>query len=991
MRSLICLVVCLMNGINSGQADEYEQVLRPLFEQTCIKCHGNQEANSEINFESINAGAHFLEHPELTQKIIDAVDTGAMPPDGETPLDIHTRAKVVKSLTTLLREVGSRPPQTTLPLQRLNRFQYNSTVRDLFQMNRNIFALPEKLMTRYDDYLQLQPSDGERRRLPDTVRVASKALDPEPGLAGVKPFPKDLHAEHGFDNQANQLTLSPLLLDAFLRLSVSIVESPDFNPETVGIWNQFFSEPINPTDRHLEVKQRLTRFLWKAFRGPVDDETINRYTAYVLAKLDQGIPFPDVMKKVAAAILSSPMFLYRSSNSRQEDRQFELASRLSYFLWGSCPDDELLERARQGALSRTDVLDRTLTRMLSDPKIERFLDTFPSQWMQLENTLAATPDPQLSKYFSLIPENPASLQMILEPLLLFDAVFVEDRPLVELIAPESIYQSDFLRAWYHSTLQPPAVDTNRIIAENQSKEDQRKAQQARLANLQSDLKELIEPVREHLLKARRLANQKSVPVDLRPFAAWDFNGDLKDSIGQLDLTGHGNPIFRDGMVILDQSYLISKPLPVDLKAKTFEVWCRLSSLDERGGGLMGIQGPGDFFDTIVIGERNNRHWISGSNGFSRTKDFPDSSEETSVQELLHLVMVYAEDGTTTLYRNGRPYGKPYQIPPAGFPRDQSSVIFGLRHLPPGGNKFLTVSIDRARLYDRPLTAQEVSAASQESGEFVTEQEIVAAMTSEQVSLREQLLASIVQAESALSQVPPDINPEQAVQAARQEFEESLRTQIRAREFKRLSNSDPRFGGVITNAAVLSMTSGPKRTHPVARGVWIIEVILNDPPAPPPNDVPPLNEETNDKSLTIREQFAAHRSNPSCAGCHTKLDPLGFAMENFDITGRWRERYDNGRDVDSSGTLFRQHPFENVVSFKDSLVSEKARFARAFSEHLLRFALARELLPSDRLAVDEILGRTSTRGFTIKSLIRELVASESFLQAEHVKAQTEVQP
>jgi hypothetical protein len=158
----------------------------------------------------------------------------------------------------------------------------------------------------------------------------------------------------------------------------------------------------------------------------------------------------------------------------------------------------------------------------------------------------------------------------------------------------------------------------------------------------------------------------------------------------------------------------------------------------------------------------------------------------------------------------------------------------------------------------------------------------------------------------------------------------LRRQLRSREFRRVEVDDRRYGGIITNAAMLSMTSGPKRTHPVARGVWIIEVILNDPPAPPPNDVPPLNEEAGDKHQTIRKRFAAHRDNPSCAGCHSKLDPLGFALENFDITGRWREKYDNGRSVDATGTLLRKYEFANVPDFKDSLLHERRRFAKAFT-------------------------------------------------------------
>jgi len=160
-------------------------------------------------------------------------------------------------------------------------------------------------------------------------------------------------------------------------------------------------------------------------------------------------------------------------------------------------------------------------------------------------------------------------------------------------------------------------------------------------------------------------------------------------------------------------------------------------------------------------------------------------------------------------------------------------------------------------------------------------------------------------------------------------------------------------------------------------VWIVDVIFNDPPAPPPADVPPLAEDQADPNLTIREHFAAHREHPSCAGCHTKLDPLGFALENYDITGRWRDRYASGRDVDASGTLFRSHPFEGAVGFKGAILAERERFARAFTSHLLRFALGRELVPADRVSVDGILRRTAAQGHPIKALVRGVVHSESF--------------
>jgi hypothetical protein len=197
-------------------------------------------------------------------------------------------------------------------------------------------------------------------------------------------------------------------------------------------------------------------------------------------------------------------------------------------------------------------------------------------------------------------------------------------------------------------------------------------------------------------------------------------------------------------------------------------------------------------------------------------------------------------------------------------------------------------------------------------------------------------------------------------------------------FARQPVSDRRHGGVITNGAVMTMTSGPLETKPITRGAWIAGVIFNSPPPPPPAEVPPLPEEKElDESLTLRERFADHRERADCAGCHEKLDPLGFALENFDPVGRWRDTYHNGRDVDSGGTLFRTHEFSNVVEFKDAILKEKNRFVRGLAGHMLAFGLGRELNPSDTLALDEIVEKVEQEKYSMKSLIHAVVQSKPF--------------
>ena len=392
---------------------------------------------------------------------------------------------------------------------------------------------------------------------------------------------------------------------------------------------------------------------------------------------------------------------------------------------------------------------------------------------------------------------------------------------------------------------------------------------------------------------------------------------------------------------------------------------------------MGIQGPGDFFDTIVIGERMPRHWISGSNGFSRTNDFAGSKPEESINQIIHLIMTYQPDGLITLYRNGELYGKPYKKPLATFPKGKTSVIFGLRHLPKGGGKHLAVTIDKARLYDRALNEKEIEEAARDSQLFVSNKELLAALSPEQRKSKGELEKQLKDSRNALRKAPKAIDPNKLKGEAQKQFDNEMRRRLRSENFQRVSLSDPRYGGIITNAAMLSMTSGPKRTHPIARGAWIIEVILNDPPPPPPNDVPPLKDDGNSKNMTIREQFAKHREHADCAGCHSKLDPLGFAMENFDLTGRWRDKYSNGRNVDSSGKLMRKHAYGEAVDFKDSLLKEKDRYAKAFVGHLLRYLTSRELEPGDTLAIERITEKAKAGNYRMKSLIREVVLSPGF--------------
>lgn len=679
----IPLALWIVGLVSAGEDAERQAAIgtiQSIMQQHCVACHG-AEGDAEGQVELTDRALQRLPTDAvLVRKLMNVLDTREMPPEGEpqpTAAQLDSMQAELKKLLPVAVAHSSDDVRT--PIRRMNRFQYNNAVVDLFELDCIVFTLPERAMRIHNDYFD--PSSG---KMPDSVTVGNRPLGKsqmiEPRLSGVAAFPQDLRAEHGYDNRGDHLSLSPLLMEQFLKLGQSVTQSADFQPRRVGIWSRFFETPAKDADVHQEIEDRLRPFLTKAFRRPVDEGLLDRYARFASDKVGTGLDFTEAMKLVAAAAIASPRFLYlydtevQSSEATElsetvesnveETGGFELASRLSFFLWGSLPDETLMSLAADGSLGKPDILALQADRMLRDKKLKRFCDSFPSQWLQLDRIVSSVPNREKFPkfYFS---KYRTSMHMMLEPLLLFETVLIEDLPITQLIDADFTYRSAKLELAY---------------------------------------------------------------------------GDL------------GN-----------------EPGP------------------SKGGGV-----------------------------------------------------------TKLTYRR------------------------------------------------KPV-------------------------------------------------------------------------------------ADRRSGGVITNAAVMTMTSGPERTQPITRGAWVAGVIFNDPPEPPPADVPPLSEEPPDgeEHLTLRGRLAAHRKRADCRGCHEQIDPLGFALENYDPVGVWREKYENGLRIEADGELFREHAFSDVAGFKDAVLADKDRFCRALAGHLLSFALARELGPADQMALDDITHHVAASGYRMQTLIRQIILSKPF--------------
>jgi len=669
----------VVNG-NSSASDSLNVTLndiKPILASRCYGCHGNKgKVKGKVDLKEVQTREGFLKDIELTQKIVDALNFKEMPPEDEKQLtqkEHQMMSSLFRSyLDTYIKESGSL--KSTV-MRRMNRYEYNNAVKDLLQLKGDVYPLPEKVI-RSSSYFN--PSLG---KFPNSIRLSNRALGKnqieQHILSGVSPYAIDLQSEHGFNNRGDELSVSPIMVETFLKLGRSIVNAPEFDGYSNLTDSSFFKAPDESPLTRDHLESHLLKFLEKAFRKPVSPDVMDRYSSYLEIELKNGKSFEASIKKLITAIISSPRFFYiseqKNGNLKSEPLSaYELATRLSFFLWSSIPDDELLSHARDGTILDANVYESQVKRLLESPKSKSVAENFARQWLRLDQLITAVPDfDRFQIYYSRIgcEQWKFGLQTMIEPLLLFESIMVEDRSIMLLVDSNYSYRSDEMQSWYN--------------------------------------------------------------------------------------------------------------------------------------------------DPVPFGKRQNR------------------------------------------------------------------------------NRFNTNS----------------------------------------------------------------------------------------QTFTRRALPSRREGGVITSAATLTMTSEPLRTSPIRRGAWVATVIFNKPPPPPPDVIPEIEQddaEIEKKGITLRQRLVAHQENESCVSCHKKIDPLGFALENFDAIGRWRDKYSSGLDIDSSGEIFGESKFKDIIGLKDTLIRNPQWFMRSFIEHMLSYSLGRELDINDKPHVDKILAKVMLEKGKFSTVVTEITKSYPFM-------------
>lgn len=439
--------------------DFFRKQATPFLKRYCLDCHTGEDGEGEVNLATFGSQLDVNNDLDTWSHVLAQLENGSMPPEGE---DQPNETEVSQLKTWILDSISSGNGESPSlgRLRRLNRVEYENTIRDLFRLSRLCFNNPARIVQTTDYF---QPTTGRMPRYVLAVSSSHNSQRRHSDLPGVSSLPVDPPVEHGYSNDQEALSLSPLLMESYLEIANSILDNPEFALIS-ELWETMFTAPAAASRETLEKQGRdqITMFLPRAFRRNVTKQEMSRYSELFVQELSQSGSYLEAMKTTVSAILVSPNFLYRhefltpqdstrSDVARELDQNFAMANRLSYFLWGSMPDDQLFQAARERRLTNPRYLAAQVDRMLEDRKVKSLATDFGMQWVKVQKAASALPDPtKFPEYYVRKAElPPPAVSMMIEQLLFFEAVMVENRSIEEFISADFAFLNRQLMDWYH--------------------------------------------------------------------------------------------------------------------------------------------------------------------------------------------------------------------------------------------------------------------------------------------------------------------------------------------------------------------------------------------------------------------------------------------------------------------------------------------------------------------------------------------------------------
>ena len=923
MLTVLCAVSLLASS--HVRADETNTLIR----RYCVDCHGAPDESPEAGF-SLNAAFDSMalrESGSTLKKALEAVEGFEMPPaDGEQP-SLEERKRMLKGIRQWLARPswgGHHDPGRPV-LRRLTRLEYNNTIRDLLGLETDVFIFSERLPFDRSHY---QP---QSKKMPDRLTMAAREYGAKyPVLLRDASMPSDSRAEYGFSNRGDAQNLSAVRLQQYVRVAGEIA----FHPELLSRAERM--EELFPTARFRQMASGASQQ-----SRPLASSNTQLVTNNNVARTADGSAF------------GLEQFRERLDKAFGEDRG------------GVFSGEELRNTkiAGKGGLVRIAYGKNAIRTFAINPNEDWWFAPFATAIESSGDTLLANYKKGLRQYeltfqsagggaFAGIRElgvvvlsrrgekgtvrlkatmdddTSSELAVSLRPGAGADNVFASfaaknGHTIRRLAIDGTDFSGDYVLlddlafiTQDKPNLQPLVQAEEPIVIEEPKVETQR-------AKLNRDLaKQSAEQRLTHFLHRafRRDVTQDEVAEYLNLYRA------------ELDAGGDDESAMRSAIqaILASPSFLYVTERQTNNRHETSEsvvplsdyaLACRLSYFlwsSMPDDELFELAAQGRLQDDTVLGNQVRR-MLADRRSIELSENF--------FVQWLRLPELWSAQPDKKLF-----------------------------------SEFYTAINDKRTL------AQDMF------GEVLLQFQTILV---EDRSITEMLDAEYTFINGKLMQYyRKDVADLEGFTDGRKLFADDEKAD---RVWNRVRKFDARRGGLLTSPAVLTLTSFPHRTSSIRRGVWILDTAFNRHPPAPKVAVADIDEQEDTEALTLREKVERHREDAACAVCHNRIDPPGFALENFDAIGRWRDK-DGEEVIDPAGELPGLGEFRTPEEFRSRLMAQKRRFVQGFAEHLLSYALGRKLEYFDVPVIERIVDRTIEDDCRISRLIVEIAKSYPFRHA-----------
>ncbi|MEQ8784832.1 MAG: DUF1592 domain-containing protein [Pirellulaceae bacterium] len=921
-----CLLLFATNRALAESAEAtFEREIRPLLERHCTDCHGlpDEAPEADLSLAKFDTRASVLAARQTWKKVLDVVEDHAMPPQDAAALSPQDRTRLIEWIRRALSEpeFGDRRNPGRPVLRRLTRLEYNNTVRDLLGLETDVFMFSERLPFEKDYF---QPAAG---KMPERLRVGSREYGARyPVLLPGAGLPGDSRAEHGFSNRGDAQNFSDVRLEQYVELAERIAFHPELLSRAARMQEMFPHADFRSTPAQNPSEKKVQQIVTSVGRLAPNDN---------IAKTAGGSAFSldELRKRLKAAFAEDRGGVYDASqNANSTIAGKGGVLHLAYGdnaqrVFGVNPSEDLWNAAFATAEESSGGVLFTN----KEKNVKKFFFGFQASGGQPWRGISELGVVVLSRR-----GQSGTVRVTAE----FDGgrsqsidVSLKEGPgadntFVSFAAPDG------------ETIRRLSLDGSGFSGEYVLLDD--------LAFITRD-----EPSQD-MVTGRELPNAtgRELPDD-------------DDPVDREKPASHSeaNPIDRS----------LAKQPPrrrlAHFMHRTFRRLVEAAEVDLYFGLYESARAKGADDEAAM---RAALHGVLSSPSFLYLLEGGKTADEG--QPVVPLTDHEVAARLSYFLWSSMPDDELLALADAGRLQDERVLEQQTRRM---------LRDPRARelgesFFVEWLRLRELWSAQPDDRQFREFYEgpqgkrtLAPDMFCEALLLLETIL---VEDRSVLELIHADYTYLNNRLARLYGMETPSEDD---REWRRVTLVDDRRGGVLTMGATLTLTSFPHRTSPIRRGAWFLETIFNRPPPPPKIAVADIDEQKGlEASLTLREKVERHRADAACAVCHNRLDPPGFALENFDAIGRWREA-DGEEKIDASGELAGGVAFSGPVEFKRRILEQEQRFLRGFVEHLLSYAVSRKLEYYDIAAVEEIVAAASSDDYRLSRIVIELVKSPTF--------------